>query len=462
MIGSQAAGRVPAADLARRTSAGALWCARTILYLVVAASVGARGGDDAGFVRLLANGRAILAAHELSGRFDALSSVLYAAVEQGAGRAGVVAFGAICAIGMLVLVEAQARERGANPTAALAVAALTAAVSAGTLTADGGSFAWLAAAAFVFTLAGTEKQRWLVAVPLAWAWAASSWIGVAAPVLALAALLGRRDDRALFAILGGSALAIFATPAGLDLPREALAQLSLAGAAGKVLAWQPDVVSSVAYRFGLIPIVVALVWFRLSRLGDLPLVAVALTLSLAAGTAMPLAGIVILPCLAGDSGLPVDRESVRRLPAWHALGVALLCALLAPLVLVSRTAPSDAEAALPQALIEALAARPAGRTVVACAPAKWCALVEALGRNDLRAFVSDRIGSQTEEHLLDQIAIAHVRPTWRVAIARNGIGAILVANGQGLATLLSLQPDWHAAARGERATLYLRAERAPR
>jgi hypothetical protein len=250
------------------------------------------------------------------------------------------------------------------------------------------------------------------------------------------------------------------TPAGLALPREALAHLSIVGA-GAALAWQPNAVSSPAYRFGLIPLVIALVCLRLPRLGDWPPVALALTLALAAGAAMPLAGIVILPCLVSAAGARTAREPfARRTLALQTLAVALPCALLAPFVASVATKAGGASA-LPFALVERLSEQ-RSRTLVVCRPAEWCTLVDALGRDDVRAFTSDRIGALDEAHMLDQARIAHARPSWRAAVARNGINAILIANGEGFATLLGLQPDWHAVARSERATLFLRTERAPR
>jgi hypothetical protein len=458
MIGSHVAGAPPAAGFAERSRTLALWAARAVLYLAVSAAVGARGGGDAGFVRLLADGHAILAGRGFLGHFDVLSSVLYAAIERGAGFAGLASFGAFCAIAMLALVEAQARECGAEPAWALAAAAGAALLSIGTLSTDGGSFAWLPAAAFVLVLTGNDKRRWIVAALLAWAWAASSWLGAAAPALALAAALGRRD-RTLLAIAAASAVAIFLTPAGSALPKEALAHLSVEGA-GVALVWQPDAVSGLAYRFGFIPLVIALVCLRLPRLADWPAVSLVLALSLAAGTALPLAGIVILPCLVGAVEAPAGRGPFGRTLALQALAVALPCALLAPFV-TSIAAKAGVAPALPFALVERLADRRAGRTLVFCRPAEWCALVDALGRDDIRAFTSDRIGMLDEAHMLDQARIAAARPSWRAAVARTGINAILIANTAGFATLLALQPDWHAVARSERATLFLR-ERAAR
>jgi hypothetical protein len=310
-------------------------------------------------------------------------------------------------------------------------------------------------------LSGTEKRRWIVAVLLAWAWAASSWLGVAAPALALAAALGRRGDRTLLAVAAASTVAIFLTPAGPALPQEAIAHLSVTGA-GAALAWQPSAVSGLAYRFGFIPLVIALVCLRLPRLGDWPAVALALALSLAAGTALPLAGIVILPCLVSAAEPCAERGPfARRTLALQALAVALPCALLAPFV-TSIAAKAGAAPALPFALVERLSEQRAGRTLVLCRPAEWCALVDALGRDDIRAFTSGRIGTFGDAHMLDQARIAAARPSWRAAVARNGINAILIANTEGFATLLALQPDWHAAARSERATLFLRTERVPR
>ncbi len=467
MIGSRAAGLRDTGRIeSSRIEAGRafMWVARTALYLAVAVSAGARGGGDASFVRLLANGRAILTGHGSFDRLDVLASVAYAAAERAGGAAGVAAFGALCAIAMLVLVEAQARARGARPGWSLAAAAGAAVLSIGTLSADGGSFAWLWAAAFGYTLAGTDRRRWIFAVLLAWAWGASSWLAIAAPLVALAAALGRRGDRTLLAIAAGSALALLATPAGLGLPREAFAHLSLGGAAATALVWQPNAVSSPAYKFGLIPLVIALVWFGLPRLADWAPVAAVLIFALAAGAAMPLAGIVILPSLvsaAGPSG--AGEPSGRRAFAWRALGVSLPCALFAPLM-VTLHAQAGTAPALPVALVERLAAEHSGRTVVLCRPEEWCALVDALGRSDLRAFASDRIGVLDERQLRDQVSIVRVRAGWRAAIARNGIDAILVANGEALATILALQPDWHAVPSGSHgnATLFLRAEQALR
>ncbi len=458
MIGARAVDARPASNLLEPSRALVLWIARTLLYLAVAGAVGARSGGEAAFVRLLASGRAILAGHGVLGRFDVLASVLYAGAERVAGFAGIAALGALCALAMLVLVEAQARARGATPVWALAAAAGTAAVSIGTLSVDGNSVAWMFAAAFVWMLAGTHRSRWFVAILLAWAWAASSWIGVAAPAIALAAALGRRSDRTLLAVAAGSALAILLTPAGFELPREALAQLSIDGAAGKMLAWQPNAVSPSAYAFGLIPLVIALVWFGLPRLGDWPPALVALVLALGAGAALPLAGIVILPCLvAGSRGLAGAGAEHDRALVWTALCVALPCALFAPLAM-ERQAKAGVDPALPFALVERLAAEP-GRIVVACVPAQWCALVDSLGRADVQAFAGDRIGSLDERRLRDQATIAHARPKWRAAVDRNGIGAILVANREPLATLLSLQPAWHELARSDGAVLFVHARR---
>jgi hypothetical protein len=461
MIGSRAVGTRPPPELVAEPSrALVLWFARAALYLSVAASAGLRSGGDAAFVRLLANGNAILAGRGFPERFGVLSSALYAAVERFAGFGGIAAFGAFCAVGMLVLVEAQARARGASGVWALAAAAGAAVVSIGTPSGDGGSFAWLLAAAFAYTLSGTSRRRWPVAILLAWGWAASTWIAVAAPLLALAAALGRRGDRTLLWIAAGSALAILLTPAGLALPREAFAHLAIDGA-GAPLVWQPNAVSSAAYRFGLIPIVIALLWFGLPRLADWPPVAVALTFVLAAGPAMPLAGIVILPCLVAACGDEPRREAAReQVLAWGSLGIALACAFVAPLS-AGLQAKSGA-ASLPFALVERLGAERAGPTVVLCRPTDWCALVDALGRSDVRAFSSDRIGSLDERRGVDVTTVQRVRPGWRAAIARDGIDAILVANGETLATLLALQPDWRVDARDDRATLFVRSARVPR
>jgi hypothetical protein len=124
-------------------------------------------------------------------------------------------------------------------------------------------------------------------------------------------------------------------------------------------------------------------------------------------------------------------------------------------------AQAPAAPGLPVAIVERLAAEHSGPTVVLCRPEEWCALVDALGRSDLRAFASDRIGSIDERHLRDQVSIARVRARWRAALARNGIDAILVAGGEPLATILALQPDWHAAASSPdgNAMLFLRAGR---
>jgi hypothetical protein len=324
------------------------------------------------------------------------------------------------------------------------------------------------AAAFGFALAAAQgtPARWgLFAVLAAWAWAASSWIAIAAPALALAAALGRRGDRTLLAIAAGSALAILVTPAGLDLPREAFAHLAIDGTAAHAIAWQPNAISSVAYRFGLIPLVIALVWFRLPRLADWPAVAGALTLAFICGAAMPLAGITILPCLVCAAGDSEPRElpapscfPLARFTPPALLWLALSCAMFAPLA-AGLGAKSSAAVALPQALVDRLAAERTAPTIVLCQPAEWCALVDALGRDDIRAFASDRIGSLGERRLRDQLAIVRVRPEWRAALARNGIGAILVANDAVLSTLLALQPDWQVVARTEPATLFVHERR---
>jgi hypothetical protein len=492
MTGSHGAVARRAAAPAERSAAPALWAARSALYLATAASIGARSGGDAAFVRLLAHGRAILAGQEFAAgrqaidRLDVLPSVAYAAAERIAGFGGVVALGALCAIAMLALVEAQARIRGAAPGWSLAAAAGAAIVSIGAPSAGGSAFAWMLAAAFGFALAGAQgtpppgaqrtnagaQIRWgLFAVLAAWVWAASSWIAIAAPALALAAALGRRGDRTLLAITAGSALAVLMTPAGLDLPREAFAHLAIDGTAAHVLDWQPNAISSAAYRFGLIPLVVALVWFRLPQLADWPSVSGVLTLAFVCGAAMPLAGIAILPCLVGAAGgpEPLDLSVPSRFPLARftpltlpglglALSLAFSCAIFSALV-AGLGARSSAGVALPQAIVERLAAERTAPTIVLCQPAEWCALVDALGRDDIRAFASDRIGSLGEPRLRDQIAIVGVRPEWRAALARNGIGAILVAKNAVLATLLALQPDWHVVARNESATLFVREKR---
>lgn len=482
MLGTRLAGARGSVGQGVQSGASARWAARSGIYLAVAASIGARHGSDAAFVRLLAHGRAVLSGQGQSEgqrfieRLDLLPSVAYAAVEGIAGFGGVVAFGAFCAIVMLAFVEAQARVRGAASGWALAAAAGAAILSIGTPSAGGSAFAWMLAAAFGYALAiaqgmpaaraqganaGAHLGWGLCAVLAAWAWAASSWIAAVAPATALAAALGRRSARTLLAIAGGCALAILATPAGLDLPREAFAHLAIDGTAAHAIVWQPDAISSVAYRFGLIPLVVALVWFRLPRLADWPAVALALSLAFLCGAAMPLAGIMILPCLACAAGgrEPRERPPPSSFPLsifapLTLLGLALSCALFAPLVAGLGAQPS-AGIALPQALVERLSAERTAPTIVLCQPAEWCALVDALGRDDIRAFASDRIGSLGERRLRDQVAIVRVRPEWRAALARNGIGSILVAHDAVLATLLELQSDWHVVARNELATLFV-------
>jgi hypothetical protein len=450
MNGAPAAGAFPVSAVVTRSRALEMWIARTALYVAAAASVGARAGGDPAFMRSLANGRALLAGRGAFDRLDCLPSVLYAAVERISGFEGIAALGALCAILMLALVEAQARARGASAAWALAAAGGAAALSLGTLRADGGAFGWMLGAAFMFSLASTAPWRLVAAVLLAWAWASSSWIGIAAPLIAAAAAIGRRGDRTLLWIAAGSALATFATPAGLALPREALAHLTLDGARATALVWQPADVSGPAYRFGLLPLVIALVWFRLPRLADWPAVAIALTLAFACGTAMPLAGITILPCL-------VPAAASRRAAAlsWSSLALAIPCALVAPLIFSVQPTGGGASA-LPLAVVGRLSTERSGRTVL-CAPAEWCALVESLGRRDIRAFASDRIGRLDERQALDQIAISRARPLWRQTAARNEIDAILVANDRALETLLDLQPDWRAVARDESASLFIRS-----
>lgn len=463
MIGSPAVSARPAAGVDARSRPPAAWISRALIYVSVAVAVGAQSSGYPAFVRLLANGRAILDGAGPAGRFDALSSTLYAVVERAFGFGGVAAFSAFCAVALLALVEAQAQARGASELRALVAGAGAALLSIGTFRADVDSFSWMLAAAFGLALVWEDARRPAVAILLAWAWASSSWIGAAAPALALAAAFGRRGDRALLAVAAGSALAVFATAAGLDLPREALAQLSFADPLSKVIAWEPNAIAPEAYRFGLVPLVVALACLRLPRLADWPVVVVALFCAFASGAALPLAGIAILPCLVPAAANGSQPAPATSRSALSALGIALVCTLIAPATADLR-AKAGVPAAAPAPLLDALAALPAetsGRTVL-CQPVNWCALVEALGRSDVRAFASDRIGGLDARRLADQVMVAHVRPAWRSVLERNGIDTIVVGNRQGLAALLAMQPDWRAAFRTERVTLFVRAARSAR
>ncbi len=463
MIGTPAASARPVAGVDACIRTPAAWISRTLLYVSVAAAVGARSSGDPAFVRLLANGRAILNGAGPAGRLDALSSTLYAVVERAFGLGGVEAFSAFCAIAMLALVEAQARARGASEFRALVAGGGAALLSIGAFRADADSFSWMLAAAFGLALVWEDARRPAVAILLAWAWASSSWTGAAAPALALAAAFGRRGERALLAIAAGSALAVAATAAGLGLPREAFAQISFADPLSKVVAWEPNAISPEAYRFGLIPLVVALACLRLPRLADWPMVVVALSCAFASGAALPLAGIAILPCLVSAARNGSQPAPATSRAALGALGIAFVCALIAPATANLR-AKAGVPPAAPAPLVDelaSLAARPSGRTVL-CQPVNWCALVEALGRSDMHAFASDRIGGLDARRLADQVTVAHVRPAWRSVLERNGIDTILVGNRQGLAALLAMQPGWRAAFRTERVTLFVRADRSAR
>ncbi|MGH7729603.1 MAG: hypothetical protein ACREM2_12555, partial [Vulcanimicrobiaceae bacterium] len=467
----------------------AIWCMRSLLSVVVLLAVAYAdprmttvGAGLAFGARALALGAipttlgaAVYSApHAFSGALGWLGAVIGTELYRSlAGFGGLTFATGLTVVATLALVELRARLR-TGPLLAVGAAILATLCFLDGLCVGGGASNWLVAAALLYVLEGPGFGAVLAASALTILWCNLSPQGILAPVLALAVALGATIDRRPLAVrrwawfaVGGTALALFATPAGVAYPRLALGDLELFAGSHALLAHAPLLLAPGGFHIGVVALLSLgfVLGARRGRTADALLFAFGLILALADGTFVPLFGIAAAPALAdaARTKLPalVSVAPGQRLADATVMLVSVALAAVLAIDANARDIALEPSAFAPYDLVEGLAAD-AHPHRLWCADLQVCSAAEAFAGPNLRVYADARVAALPPAVRDQQRAIVAMRPDWPSRLRATGADALLVPAPSPLATLLTLEPGWHATAGDAGYLLYRRTARPPR
>jgi hypothetical protein len=409
-----------------------------------------------------------------TGAFGWLAGALAATIARAGGAFALELATGLAIVGVLALVEVRAR-RVASAELAFGAAALAALSFADNVRSGGGAAGWLAAAAFMLCVAANSRRGALASVLLAVLWCNLSPAGFFAPWIALLVACGAslektekpRDRTVPWLTVAGCAVALFATPAGLQFVELAPAALHLDG-----MPAFPVSVVPLAYRFAFPAclLLATLLGLRGAPPGGILLTLAALLVALVDGHQLPLLGIVAAPVLAGvaagalrdlaakslNAAATTNSGDERVLAGPSRLAFAAGAVLVAMFAFATWSAArTGASNAPPLGLIARLQSDGRDHRLF-CTRLDWCGSALATGDPHLRAFMDQREAAYPQQLRREQFAISIGRDDWRAKLKAAHVDAFVVDHRALVAGLLETTGEWTRAAEDDGVRLYLR------
>jgi hypothetical protein len=334
-------------------------------------------------------------------------------------------------------------------------------------------FGWAILAAIMYVLRRANGRAVWWAVPLTVLWANLHASAVLAPVVIGVWTVGAAlEDRALSArvrtfaaVTGASALAVCATPLGVQLPLYA-AQLFNSPIRHVIQEWQPLDFVSDSFSFGAFPLAAAaIVWGvgQPRRWSEIMTFAIATWLLFTAVRNVPVCAIMIAPAVARSvSGVLPQRLRVNALlsetPVLTMLNAVALAGAFAIAIELSHL-PSYYEGKLPYRPMAAIAAV-GGTHNLYCEDFAWCSL--GMRYANLRFFIDGRCDPFPIAVWAQYEAVYRLRPQWRAILDAHHVDSVLVETQRPLARALALRTQWRLLYTDGRYDVFLRADEGKR
>ena len=374
---------------------------------------------------------------------------------------------ALCALaagGALSIVSLRAHRRGVSSALCACAVIISALAMIQSFGVRAQVFGWAALAALLAILETEGPLAW-AAVPLTFVWANVHASAVLAPGLAalfavLAALRDRCWSPAVVRSAGvcaACALALLATPLGIDLPRYAAA-LMLSPIKSSISEWGATSITSAAFIAGALPLIVILAAFGIrASLRDRVLACAFLIVLFLAVRNVPIFALVTAPV--AFAALP-RREATRadaRPPlaaAWTTVG-AIACAGVLLGAFAWRQAPAAAQA-LPAGPAAALLRDARATPRVFCEDFAWCSLFLS-ERLPVTFFMDGRCDPYPAALWREYREVLDGNRRWAAILDARRIDAVLVRRDGALDSLLAeRKAGWHEIAADRAARLYVR------
>jgi hypothetical protein len=378
---------------------------------------------------------------------------------------------ALCAILALALAAYRAYRRGAAPIPIALCSGFAGIALFESFGVRAQVVAWPLLAAYLLLLETRGRVAWL-AILIAALWSNLHGSAILAPAVALLAAAGAwLDDRSfgprvrqLFAIAGGSLVAICANPFGWKLPAYAL-MLMRSPFKANILEWKVTGLEDLSFLWGAFPLLLGGVVFGIYRRSgrtairfeDLFVFAAFAWLVLGAARNIAIFALVVLPAVATSltALVPAFAAAPERGRDWFGrVGlpvVSMVFALVVAILLLrSSDRGSDNMANRPLAALERLP----GTHRVLCSNFAWCGLLVGVPR--VAVFLDGRADPYPIEVWNDYAEIVRVRPGWRAQLDAHGVDTVVAAHDGPLDQALAAAGGWRVAYSDAAYQLWLR------
>jgi len=378
-----------------------------------------------------------------------------------------VAFATFAGVATIVLTAWSARRLGASTLAAAFCALCVAFSMVESYGIRAQVFAWTLLAAMMLVLRTCEgRARWSI-VPLVALWANVHASALLAPALLALWTAGIAiQERAWNArvrgnvlITASSAAAVFLTPLGYRLPLYAI-QLVQSPIRAAINEWQASNATDFSFMAGALILILATCAMGVDPKRRWPewLVFAAVTwLAVSAIRNVPVCAIVIAPAVAQRlTTLVPERLRINAIFAERPVTALLYAGTLLAALVTGAALASSTEMRSGNLPVRAIArlASVSGTHNLYCEDFAWCSL--ALAYPNLREFIDGRCDPFPLSVWHDYETIYGAKGSWREALNRRGVDAIVVSSKHALAEALPQWHDWRLVYADDRYRLFVR------
>lgn len=394
-------------------------------------------------------------------------SVLVASMLGTPQFAFLVAFATLAGVATILLTAWSARRLGAS-TLATAICALCVAFSmVESYGIRAQVFAWALLAATMLILRTCEgRARWWI-VPIVALWANLHASALLAPALLALWTVGIAIEqrgwnarvRAYAVLTIASAGAVFLTPLGYRLPLYAIALIQ-SPIRTAINEWQASNIADFSFMAGALVLVVATFALGVERSRRWPewLIFAAVTwLAVSAIRNVPVCAIAIAPAVAQRLTLLIpERLRINAIFAERPVTALLYAGTLIAAIVTGVALGSSSEMRVGNLPVRAIAtlASVSGTHNLYCEDFAWCSL--ALAYPNVREFIDGRCDPFPIAVWNDYETIYGAKGSWREALDRRGVDAIVVSNKHALARALDKWHDWRLVYSDESYRLFVR------